>query len=606
MDNYGLIPIQNLKNLTFKVEKYQRGYKWGMLEVEYLLKDIYEFDKSKQAFYCLQPVVVKEIKAGNKRVYELIDGQQRLTTVYIILQCLNSDHIFNIDYNTRKRSAEFLKNIKKIEVLQLSNIKQDEINRAWSTYISNYPENDNIDNYHFFTSYQIINHFLNLLSKKEKEEFADKLGKDTQIIWYEIISNLSPEKEFLNFNRGKIELEQAELIKALFVLQFKNDNNFERRTYQLNQFAEEWNQIETQLQDDNFWFFVTNDTSKKKEANRIDLLFDIVCNKPKKEEDKLYSYRLYVDKLTNVIKTDEEWKKIKKIFNLLLEWFKNRTIYHLLGLIIYLEIKTIADIYFEYINKLENKNEFENKLRTWLHDEINFDQANSKYNLSNLSYNTREEAKKILLIFNIASYQVSDFNYRFPFHKLKTQNWSLEHIHAQKSEMFEKIKEVKEWLKDIRVLVDELYESAEKDIIKERMSNIEEAINKMAEDEIIKSDIKNEVNILNDMLVNKLDLHDINNLCLLDSPTNSTISNSNFRDKRKKIIEIDNKGEVKNEQDEIIKTFIPLCTKNAFLKYYTQDSDNLQFSYWGHQDREDYISAVEMIVNNYLKPNADV
>lgn len=57
------------------VPSYQRGYRWGREEVERLLDDIYtNGDKN----YCLQPIVVRRRNDGS---YELIDGQQRLTSL---------------------------------------------------------------------------------------------------------------------------------------------------------------------------------------------------------------------------------------------------------------------------------------------------------------------------------------------------------------------------------------------------------------------------------------------------------------------------------------------------------------------------------------------
>ena len=67
----------------FYVPSYQRGYRWGVAEVERLLDDIYSTEGKSN--YCLQPVVVK--KNGDR--YELIDGQQRLTTIYLIYRFMN-------------------------------------------------------------------------------------------------------------------------------------------------------------------------------------------------------------------------------------------------------------------------------------------------------------------------------------------------------------------------------------------------------------------------------------------------------------------------------------------------------------------------------------
>jgi uncharacterized protein with ParB-like and HNH nuclease domain len=66
----------------FLVPGYQRGFRWGHHEVEALLNDIVASDGK----YYLQPLVVKRL---DDQRWELIDGQQRLTTLYLILQYIH-------------------------------------------------------------------------------------------------------------------------------------------------------------------------------------------------------------------------------------------------------------------------------------------------------------------------------------------------------------------------------------------------------------------------------------------------------------------------------------------------------------------------------------
>ena len=69
------------QNATYHIPSYQRGYRWGENEVERLLEDVWEAHEKKKDDYYLQPIVVRN-KGNNE--YELIDGQQRLTTIYLI------------------------------------------------------------------------------------------------------------------------------------------------------------------------------------------------------------------------------------------------------------------------------------------------------------------------------------------------------------------------------------------------------------------------------------------------------------------------------------------------------------------------------------------
>lgn len=89
----------------FTIEAYQGGYRWGKDEVEYLLEDINEIPDGQK--YCLQPVVVKNVND----TYELIDGQQRLTTLYLIMKYLNAyvDIKFSIEHYTKERKWTYRK-----------------------------------------------------------------------------------------------------------------------------------------------------------------------------------------------------------------------------------------------------------------------------------------------------------------------------------------------------------------------------------------------------------------------------------------------------------------------------------------------------------------
>ena len=102
-------------NFNFSIPSYQRGYRWTKENIYALLDDLYEFSQSNETTYCLQPIVLKYLNDGKLRI---IDGQQRLTTIYLILKALEPKikpwgmfyevekkdlsellDVFNIDFN---------------------------------------------------------------------------------------------------------------------------------------------------------------------------------------------------------------------------------------------------------------------------------------------------------------------------------------------------------------------------------------------------------------------------------------------------------------------------------------------------------------------------
>ena len=118
--------VSDLLRLKFFIPSYQRGYRWTDQQVKDLLNDVNEFepqdlpDSKEKTWYCLQPLVVRKMDENDSRLpnnekndwYEVIDGQQRLTTIYIILKGMTDNGTFPIiQYQTRPKSGEFLAKI---------------------------------------------------------------------------------------------------------------------------------------------------------------------------------------------------------------------------------------------------------------------------------------------------------------------------------------------------------------------------------------------------------------------------------------------------------------------------------------------------------------
>ncbi len=118
------IQLKNIKFLSgknFFIPDYQRGYRWTSTEVSKMLDDFLEFLNRKKRrtlatgeFYCLQPIVVKGREDLGPDWYEVIDGQQRLTTLYLILSALSKSmplekfkfKPYHIVYQTRQSNLD--------------------------------------------------------------------------------------------------------------------------------------------------------------------------------------------------------------------------------------------------------------------------------------------------------------------------------------------------------------------------------------------------------------------------------------------------------------------------------------------------------------------
>ena len=113
---YRLDSVRELYNLakvnheTFTIPDYQRGYRWeANIHIEALLKDVFDFMNTNRNIddrYCLQPIVVTQ-SSTHKGAWEVIDGQQRLITIYMLLNALGLP-TFNLVFESRPKSNDFL------------------------------------------------------------------------------------------------------------------------------------------------------------------------------------------------------------------------------------------------------------------------------------------------------------------------------------------------------------------------------------------------------------------------------------------------------------------------------------------------------------------
>ena len=623
--NFKTRPIADFKGYNFFVDDYQRGYKWTPQQVLDLLNDINEFNPNNESFYCLQPLAVKQRYPDEKKIneiyesdvqyiFEVIDGQQRLTTIYLILKVISVPH-YSIRYETRSGSADFLEHIEKHLGEIAIPIRPDklDIDKFWKDFISK-EENkkakiNNVDNYHFFNTYFTIKYWFANTDEKTRIEFLANLLDKTRFIWYEDISLKESKKLFRDLNSGKIELTQAELIKALFVNNIKADN---KEILQLKQteFANEWDMIETGLQDDSFWYFISS-SDNNTYSTRIDFLFEIIENVIPNKDDKQSIYRIYAKK----IKEDKyiDWKPIKELFLTLRDWFEDREFYHLIGFMVCRGINHNRKKYKSVIKMIIDENvnvgkkKFLLNLKDYIRTELNRKTNEDKlyYDFETLSYEKDyyDRTVTILLLHNILSYQRSEARFKFPFDYYKNEKWSLEHIHAQNAEDFKIIGEVKSWVKDIIILKDDLQKYNNEIDISEltiSLNNLDTTIKHFENEKEISKEISGIMKPISSLVKEIFSVHSINNMALLDKNTNSALGNKSYLEKRAKIIEIDKQGWVQIK-DNKKKAFIPLCTRNVFLKYYSKKINQMEL--WGCLDKLEYVESIKTVIDDYLKLN---
>lgn len=559
----------SLENSTFYIKDYQRGYRWEEQQVKSLLDDLLEFNHDNHTLkYCMQPLVVKkaernavahtrtlselitpdavkseETESSNcDSAWELIDGQQRLTTTLLVLNCC---------YEALKKPPA-------------------------PPYQIYYQLIRNIDEYYINHAKKVIDDWFDSFGSKSddiRSEIRGKINSDIQFIWYEVESNANSVEIFTKLNIGKIPLTNAELFKAQLLnpdrIDKKDREKEVKENVTLASIAFEWDKIEQSLRDNDFWSFISNEMLDAE--TRIDYLLRLYAIQIKyegeidsaiQEADGLFPFlaiNSYIRKHkmdSNSIACNETiWKEIVSIHDRLKSWYTNNKLYHYIGFLIATG-KSGIKVITELVKDTDKKKKSEVK-------EIVFDKIRKQMKnvtLDNLSYSKdSQRIRSVLLFFNLFTMVQSKTDSRFSFKQYKDPkiHWDIEHIHARATD--EEIRAIKDpdkrkdFLESLKKQFEEINDQEAVQKINQFILT-EVSTNNINEDEFLDFCCK-----ITDKYGN-YDENGIGNLTLLDAETNRSYHNALYPIKRIRIIERD-KGEV----------FIPVCTKNVFLKMYSSN-----------------------------------
>lgn len=607
------ISIKELIGLDFLIPSYQRGYRWTTQQVKELLEDIEEFcSKGANGIYCIQPLVVKE----NGTSWDVIDGQQRLTTINIILSCLEQEK-FQLRYATRSKSQPFLSDI---------------LNRTEKE------AQENIDFYHML---EARNYILNW--KKGKGEdyikyYTNVLLDKVKFIWYDTDTQ-DPIEVFTRLNIDKIPLTSAELIKALLLNRsnFDSEGDFERVRLFQQDIASQWNEIETMLQNDGFWLFFHDDVGAPE--TRIDYIFDLMCSQrilgePSEEigTDQSRVFRYFYDYFRrekySQATLKRAWDEVKTIYDTLYEWFTHLELYHYIGYLMARPKESTRQkgnqvtqqiLLFKYLKEWIKPGMTIGKFKEYLIGEIN-NTLNDCCDLSNvyeIKGKPKTQCRPLLLLHNVESviqqgliiqqeYGQSMFT-KFPFNLYKKEKWDVEHIDSNTTNDLTDFNEQKEWLLTNYIFASDKQRKEIKNFcIKTQDIESDERkplFDKLAQDILPES---NEEEFLDEDEKNM-----IWNFTLLDEKTNRSYGNAIFPAKRRTIIGKEQglyypvptfnkeKGFDIPQERKAKSAFIPPCTKQVFMKYYSPTSGSMVA--WTRTDAEAYLKNIYHILSAKFK-----
>lgn len=667
MDNSQWLSVKDIvsKYKKFNVPSLQRTYRWGEKEITLLLNDLYEFysankDSPKAFFYPLQPLILKKNK--NYDCYDILDGQQRLTTIKLIGAYLKSkDHNLNacnIDISYESRS-----NVEEI-FLEIDKNSDDNLSDKYK---------DKMELYYISKAFACIKNWFKPSQKNEKkksnnEEVKRRVdsiykvlfddGAKSRFYVYELEDDADEKKIFQNINQGRISLSSSELIKPLFLGSiFEIDDNVDKYSFVNTRdgygifipivktkkqalinlqktIAQEWNDIETCFLHNEFYYFIC--PQKAKSANRMDFLFEIAKNRYNEcnrttfdifyDELKTNEGEILIDRILSI------WNDIVKCFNRLQKAYYDYDAYHLIGYCNTQKKIDISNILSNYCLEKNNIQQLKDEVKRKIKSDINYvglykedgnigDEKNGNKAYDDLDYNQdKDKIKRILLLHNLQAYSSS--NIRFLFDKYDDgREYDIEHIHAKANDKADKKSRI-EWLKTNFLDLKE-YESffEKKDIKGDKNETVKlfkaflNEVNKEQDEkkraELFENHLKYEekyCSLVDDSdkfkeLVNISYSYKEGDDEVDDSLRNLCLLDRTTNRSYGNSLFITKRKIILNKSKNKDLNQLPLflCTERIFLKYYSDlDQDN-NLNFWSEDNRQDYLNDIKDNIKRFLE-----
>ena len=584
--------FKDLSKFTFVIPSQQRGYKWTPKNVEELLKDLWEFSKQKtKNIYCLQPIAV--VKNGECE-YEVLDGQQRLTTLFLLYKYLTQKNAYTLNFERDSNECDksrwkFLNDIDKEEKFDDSQIDRFYITRAYETIKK------------FFESFE--KNQPSVFADSEKKDLLDVLDasrsqKSVQVIWYETPKEKAHET-FRNLNSGKISLTNTDLIKALLLNRVNGLPANQHETV-----ARQFEEMEQTLKLDHFWHMLSSEVPKYPHT-RMDLLFNVVANVEEKEVQIDYrtSFRRFAEE-NKELSLEQKWQQVRHTFLRLYDLYMDMYSYHYIGFLTYYKtgdsIKRLHELISD--NEKMDKNEFIEKLRGDIKKAIN---PNDQKQIEDYSYtdSSRKELRELFLLHNIETllqryqtlknseqYKLQHEYEQFPFELLYKQSWDIEHIASQTTNELKNEKDREDWLKSVKADYPSSFNDNE---------NTSEKTKDKKDFDKLYEEIINYIKKENQDYIEEDNKNNIGNLVLLDKHTNRSFHNSLFPRKRRIVIMADGLASENDKEQNVVRQFIPICTKQCFTKAYNKKS-NVKLGEWSKDDADAYLNDIKEKLNKYF------
>lgn len=580
--------LEDAEKNGFIIPAYQRGYKWGSTggnsQVEVLLRDLFNAFSTGRNRYYLQFITLKE----KENELEVIDGQQRLTTITIIFSVLNKIETFEDgNFVLDKLNYEVRQNF--IQKFIYTNIDLLSKAKDWSDFLesnaSDHADINNQDVFYIFHAFKKINQFIDEIPPDQKMKFIEYLYDRVFLIINYLDKDLNSEKIFINVNKG-VKLRDDDLVKGLLITKIPVDQqqkHFRLTENEINEtrtnIGRQWDEIsEWSFRDDIRGFFRVSNHDKG-------IGWIIKLSFPEADAfDDTYPLFSYIDEIyrTSKLSAEKIFATIRETVLTLNDWFNDPEIYNLLGYILHSKNQSNIFTIWKELYEIKTKPELFIALKSLCKQFLPVNKIDGK--LDDLNYEDhRSELFNLFLILDVAKSLPIGKEYisKYDFSQISSDSWSIEHIFPQN---LKELKGIKSLAKDDLNIVKELLDDGleENNLIPEEQQAAVEQLASKIKSSLAECPIdQNEQITLEYLFKNRaVSLHRLGNLALLKQGMNSSLSNHFFDAKRKILVKKISDGE-----------FVPSHTYDVFSKLIIDSNTSLHI--WNKSDIENHQAYIE-------------
>lgn len=538
------------------IPEYQRGYKWGDTPVNKLLNDIERFetsDNNEDKFYCLNNLTLVKNKE-DQDVYHVVDGQQRLTTITIILACLK--HLCNdglpkfegkIRYEIRQQTQDFISKLIKNERFHTKD-GEDPFNElfrkneyTWDEFIGSNKEYDFQDIFYIFNAYKTI--FIWLKDHENSRDiFIAKLLNNVKLIVNNVPDIENESTLFGNLNSNKVPLDGADLVRALIItnvakIESENFDDTLKRKIHINE-----RRVRIGLQIDSIMHWWKNPNHQKyyqlvTKTVKTDLTNNIKFseeNNPINHLYKLYSI-VHNNGIISLDCFDKEifktWGNILNLQRVLEQWYDNDKLYHAIGFVLRHGGVNFFDLYTELIKDDSTIGEFYKYLLGKIKEKMDNLGVLEPNQDENKDWYDGEDVIPVMVLLDIIS--ESEKNRRIPVEMFKKNDEDKEHIFPQTP--LGAVTNKKD-IKDRKGILKSYIELVNNNLSNGKKIYLGKPLDEWTEEEMMSTTLDDLQNEINKEIKRVVPIHRLGNICLLDKKVNRSYGNDFYTAKRLDIV----------------------------------------------------------------------